>query len=69
MTEWIRGTEEMASENEQEVQHPAVWTVRQGRFAAAVFHLGYEVNRESGVCFEHGHGLACLHKPQQLKVQ
>ena len=25
--------------------------------------------RESGVCFEHEHGLACLHKPQQLKVQ
>lgn len=38
MTEWIRGREEMASENEQEVQHPAVWTVRQGQFAAAVFH-------------------------------
>lgn len=47
MTEWICGREEMASDNEQEVQHPAVWTVRQGRFAAAVFHLGYEVNTEN----------------------
>lgn len=36
MTEWICGTEDMAADNELEGQDPAVWTVRQGQFVAAV---------------------------------
>ena len=37
----------MAADNELEGQDPAVWTVRQGQFVAAVSLQGYEVNGQN----------------------